>query len=248
LTLGDLLTLPPEDHESEPSLRERKKLRTRASIVAAAQRLFAEKGYAATTLEDICDEAEVALPTLFRYFETKAHLALAPHTGWVTKLRAELEDRQRSTPTIDVWRRHMAVLSQPDIARANKTRLAWIEPEPTLRSLLADVDIQLENILTSALAMDAGSNPDEDVHARLVATALVRGRAAVFRRWLLRREPVARLAAEQAALIDFVTTELPRSQAIALNQGLAECHKTQPDKEFDLRRTDRGGAANKNAD
>jgi len=221
------LNLLPENPESEPRLRERKKLRTRAALVAASQRLFAERGYAATTLEDICDAAEVALPTLFRYFETKAHLALAPHTGWVAKLRAELEDCQRSTPTIDVWRRHIAVLSQPAIARANKTRLAWIEPEPTLRSLLADVDVQLEDILTTGLAMDAGSDPDQDLHARLVATTLVRGRAAVFRRWLLRREPVTRLAAQQAALIDFVAAELPRDRAAVLDRSLAACRKNQ---------------------
>jgi AcrR family transcriptional regulator len=212
-----------ETGASEPGLRERKKQRTRTAIVTASQQLFAERGYAATTLEEICETAEVALPTLFRHFETKAHLALAPHTNWVSKLRAELEDGARITSTIDVWRRHMAFLSQPEIARANKTRLAWIEPEPTLRSLLAQVDVQLEDILTSGLAMDAGTDPDDDLHARLVATALVRGRAAVFRRWLLRREPYARLAAEQAALIDFVAAELPRERARVLERSLKAC-------------------------
>ncbi len=224
------MTLLPEDPEAEPRLRERKKLRTRAAIVTASQQLFAERGYAATTLEEICDEAEVALPTLFRHFETKAHLALAPHTGWVAKLRAELEDRDRTTSTFDVWRRHMAFLSRPDIARANKTRLAWIEPEPTLRSLLADVDVQLEDIVTAGLVIDAGSDPDDDLHARLVATALVRGRAAVFRRWLLRHEPAAHLAAEQAALIDFVASELPRDRAAVLDRSLGTCHHKNPNK------------------
>jgi AcrR family transcriptional regulator len=217
------LNLDTDDPEAEPSLRERKKLRTRAAIVTASQRLFAERGYAATTLEDICEEAEVALPTLFRYFETKAHLALAPHTGWVTKLQAELQDRDRLSSTLEVWRRHVAFLSQPDIARANQTRLAWIEPEATLRSLLANVDVQLEDILTAGLAIDAGSDPDQDLHARLMAAALVRGRAAVFRRWLLRRQPVARLAAEQAALIDFIADELPRDRAGILERSLGAC-------------------------
>ncbi len=220
-----VLNADPKDPEAEPSLRERKKQRTRAAIVTASQRLFAERGYAATTLEDICEEAEVALPTLFRYFETKAHLALAPHTGWVAKLRSDLEDRDRPLSTLEVWRRHVAFLSQPDIARANETRLAWIEPEATLRSLLADVDVQLEDILTAGLAIDAGSDPDQDLHARLLATALVRGRAAVFRRWLLRHEPVARLAAEQSALIDFVADELPRERATILERSLEACNR-----------------------
>jgi AcrR family transcriptional regulator len=223
------LSLGTESAGVEPGLRERKKQRTRAAIVTASQQLFAERGYASTTLEDICEAAEVALPTLFRHFETKAHLALAPHTNWVSKLRAELEDRSRAASTLDVWRRHMTFLSQPEIARANKTRLAWIEPEPTLRSLLAQVDVQLEDILTASLAMDAGTDPDDDLHARLVATALVRGRAAVFGRWLLRREPYARLPSEQAAVIDFIAGELPRERARLLERSLKACSGSKTD-------------------
>lgn len=215
-----------DDPEAEPRLRERKKLRTRASIVGESQRLFAEKGYAATTLEEVCLAAEVALPTLFRYFETKAHLALAPTIGWMGKLRAQVEQPGRDRPTLQIWRAHMEFLSSPEVARSRRRRLSWMEGEPALRSLSAELDVQLESILTAGLAADAGREPDDDLHGRLVAAALVRGAAVVFRRWAARREPYDRLAGQQDALIDFIQSELPRQRAPELHDRLTTCHRT----------------------
>jgi AcrR family transcriptional regulator len=45
---------------------------TRASILEAAQRLFEEQGYAATTMETIAAEAGVALKTVYVAFVTKS--------------------------------------------------------------------------------------------------------------------------------------------------------------------------------
>src|SRR6201997_787503 len=60
-----------------PGLRERKKIRTRETIRREAFRLIEANGYAATTVEQIAEAAEVSPSTFFRYFPTKESVLLA---------------------------------------------------------------------------------------------------------------------------------------------------------------------------
>src|SRR6266498_3915695 len=53
------------------SLRDRKRARIKRMLQAEALRLFAEKGYEGTTVEDIADAAAISPRTFFRYFPSK---------------------------------------------------------------------------------------------------------------------------------------------------------------------------------
>jgi AcrR family transcriptional regulator len=57
-------------------LRERQKRTKEASILEAAARLLAERGYEAVTTQEIADAAEVGNGTLFRYVGSKAELLI----------------------------------------------------------------------------------------------------------------------------------------------------------------------------
>lgn len=59
-----------------PSLRERRRAETQRAIQAHAVRLFTERGYDSTTMNEIADAAGVSPMTLYRHFPTKEDLVL----------------------------------------------------------------------------------------------------------------------------------------------------------------------------
>jgi len=70
--------MSPSADRSKPGLRERKKAKTRATIQHEALALIRKQGYAATTVDQICDAAEISESTFFRYFPAKPESTV----GW----------------------------------------------------------------------------------------------------------------------------------------------------------------------
>src|ERR1700678_4762683 len=71
--------------------RAESKERTRQRLLAEAQRLFRERGYAATSLEQIAEAAEVTKGAIYGHFSSKEDLLLSviesgPEPAWVTTL------------------------------------------------------------------------------------------------------------------------------------------------------------------
>jgi AcrR family transcriptional regulator len=58
-------------------LREIKKDRSRKSILKAARNMFFSRGFDGTTIEAIAEKAEVAVGTVYNYFESKSAIILA---------------------------------------------------------------------------------------------------------------------------------------------------------------------------
>ena len=66
-----------QDESPASSRRERRKQEFREKIMEAAISLFEQKGCEDTTLEDICEMADISRPTFYSYYTSKHELILA---------------------------------------------------------------------------------------------------------------------------------------------------------------------------
>jgi len=66
--------MPKTITKTSLSRREREKLRQRKEILAAALRLFSEKGYHNVSMQEIAETAEFAIGTLYKFFQNKEDL------------------------------------------------------------------------------------------------------------------------------------------------------------------------------
>lgn len=96
-----------------PGLRERKKQRTRATLISAAVQLCLDQGYEQTTVDQIAAAADVSPRTFSRYFATKDAVYMALLEGVVDAIAAELERIPPEVPVMQALKEaHIAALSR----------------------------------------------------------------------------------------------------------------------------------------
>ena len=72
--------------------KQRERERRRQQIIVAAKRVFSEKGYSKSTMEDIAKEAELSPGTLYLYFKNKDELYASLSLRILQYLNIRLED------------------------------------------------------------------------------------------------------------------------------------------------------------
>jgi len=76
--------------------RERRSAELRERLFRSALALFASKGYAETTVEDITEAADVGKGTFFNYFPSKEHILMAFGEMQLAKLESVINEAQKS--------------------------------------------------------------------------------------------------------------------------------------------------------
>jgi AcrR family transcriptional regulator len=150
-------------------LRERKKLATRTAIHDAAMRLFAERGFAGTTMDQIAEAAEVSRATVFTYFATKEDIVLGDGTAAVEALGAALRENAAggTVATVRDWLGQLAGWFEPELVL--QLKIAREVPVVGARRLQLYGDV--ERVIAGALADEIREEPA----AQLAAAALVAG-------------------------------------------------------------------------
>jgi AcrR family transcriptional regulator len=158
---------------SAPSLRERKKADARRRVMAAALRLFGERGFDATTVGAIAEAADVAPRTFFRYFETKVDVLFADHDELVAQLRETIDGRPAGEPVVRAVRR--ATVAALDRLFADPpiylTRSRLVASIPAAHSRSRQLDADYEDVIAAAIAAARGVEPATDLRSRVEARA-----------------------------------------------------------------------------
>jgi len=170
-----------DDEQPALGLRERKKVRTHEAIQEHALRLFHEQGYAATTIEQIAEAAEVSPSTFFRYFPTKEDVVM--HDSLDPVMIKALEEQPAELSPIQALRATMrevyAGLSAEEMALVRE-REDLIRSVPELRARMLDDLAKTIDMVAEATAKRV-RRPVGDLGVRVFAGAFV---GAVIAVWL----------------------------------------------------------------
>lgn len=164
---------------NDVGLRARKRARTRDQIAQAAIKFFFEKGYDATTLDEIAEAADVHKRTLLRYFPTKAHLVLHSQYAALEEFR-DLVATRGKTQVIDLWQEHVIAHARDMMRRGRlaNTR-AFARNEPAVGPAFLAIQAQYQDMIAEAMCADLGRDPTQDILTKVAAAALVGGNFAV---------------------------------------------------------------------
>jgi len=87
---------------ANPATRTQKRtLRTRQRLLAAALSRFCTKGFLATTIEDITEQADLGKGTFYRHFTSKEHILLALAEQTLNQLAAQLQTALKAPQDLD---------------------------------------------------------------------------------------------------------------------------------------------------
>jgi AcrR family transcriptional regulator len=169
----------------DAGLRERNTKERREALVAAAYELFAEKGYAQTTMDDVAARAGLSRRTAFRYFASKEELVFPAHEERLAALQALLAPHGAETPFQTVRRACLAMARDyQDDRERQLAQFRMLAEEPALVGRELQIDRASEAALERAFLAGQKDTPRARRRARVRASAVMGAVRATLREWL----------------------------------------------------------------
>jgi len=193
-----------------PGLRERKKQRTRDALTDAAYALFEEKGFEATTVDEIAAAVEVSPRTFFRYFTSKEDVALAPLNAQLAAMLAALAARPAGESVITALRAAaVGVLracedgSAGFDAERHQAMQALLAGSPALRAARPEHSATVLDEVAALVGARMGVEPAADPRPHLVAAVALGAVGTAADAWRARHPevPASRVLAEMLDLL-----------------------------------------------
>jgi len=166
-----------------PSAREQKKQAVRQALIAAAHRRFHRYGFEATTIDEICADAEVSRRSFFRYFPDKGALVFPQRAERLQRFLHLLLEPDSPEPLTNL--RRIARLFAKEYSDHRESLIAQQRLIDSSADLLArerEIDRDWEEAITRAICQRL-NRPDAEMHARLFAGAAIGIIRATMRYW-----------------------------------------------------------------
>ena len=109
---------------------------THGHVGEVALRLFRQRGFEQTTVDDIAAELGIARRTLFRYFPSKNDIVWGDFDSVLDRLRAELGARDPAAPMLDTLREAVVASNAypAELLPELRTRITLITRVPALQA------------------------------------------------------------------------------------------------------------------
>ncbi len=162
---------------------------SRDEVQRVALALFAERGFEATTLDDIAAALGVSRRTLFRYYPSKNDIVWAEFSDHLAGLRERLSRASADEPLMDVLRRAVVAFNDygADELPELRIRMALITSVPALQghSMLRYRDWC--EVIAEFVAARLGCDVEDHV-PQVIANAALGTAMATYRHWITHPE------------------------------------------------------------
>jgi AcrR family transcriptional regulator len=157
----------------------------RERLADAAFGLFAERGYDATTVEDIAERAGVGRATFFRQYRGKDDVIFPDHDRLLARVRDRMASSNQNTALSAVSDAVRLVLMHY-VAEGEKakTRYRITSAVPVLRDREIATVARYQRLFREFIADWMADTPGAALRAELMAAAVVSAHNHVLRRWL----------------------------------------------------------------
>ncbi|MBR7837783.1 TetR family transcriptional regulator [Actinospica durhamensis] len=152
---------PAARRTGRPPLSERRRAETRREIAEEAVRLFAEKGVAATSADEIAAAAGVSTRTLWRYFRTKEECVRPLLTTGLDAMAERVRTWDGTGSLFEAVRRGGELEMEPRHADALHRLVRLTEQEPGLRAVWLETHAEAEGLFAEIVAEATGRSPHE---------------------------------------------------------------------------------------
>lgn len=209
-------------------------LRSRDSLLRAATRQFAERGFSATSIDDVCRDAGVVKSAVYWHFESKEGLLTAAleetATAWIDGILASVQQtgdpRERLSRAVEGMRD--LVEKRPALLRLLQSMLLERTGEnPQTRAVLLRVFDRARAALTDGIEEVIGVRPPG---LETVAALVLASLDGIFLQHQLRRDPgeLDRLFGELERAIVYLVSSLFDEAQKGRTDGTAERTVPEP--------------------